>query len=186
MKIQEFVDKYNSFNNDTLKTNLCNEVMKNEYVPFTKKMSMCKSIAKITTHNNIKVGDKDKQYFNVDTANRYLLFRIKLLEEYTILEFSEDIPTQIKEYELLDQYGLNEILTDNIDEREYAQSKMILDMYVDDYIVNESNIVNYIDNKFEAVSLVFNQIVDILNEYLSNPEVLKVLSEVTPSDENKE
>lgn len=184
MKIKEFVEKYNGFNNDTLKDKFVKEIVKDEYIPYTKKVTICESIVKNTTKRVVSDGKKDKEIFYLDSANRYLLFQMKLIQFYTDLEFSEGIDA-IKEFELLDQYGLNDLIIAEIPEREYTNFKVILDMKTDDASINENNFIQYIDTKLDAVRLVFDEFGDSILNIINSPELLEAIKSAENESKGK-
>lgn len=184
MKIKEFVEKYNGFNNDTLKDKFVKEIVKDEYIPYTKKVTVCESIVKNTTKRVVSDGKKDKEIFYLDSANRYLLFQMKLIQFYTDLEFSEGVDA-IKEFELLDQYGLNDLIIAEIPEREYTNFKVILDMKTDDASVNENNFIQYIDTKLDAVRLVFDEFSDSILNIINSPELLEAIKSAENESKGK-
>jgi hypothetical protein len=184
MKIKEFVEKYNGFNNDTLKDKFVKEIVKDEYIPYTKKVTICESIVKNTTKRVVSDGKKDKEIFYLDSANRYLLFQMKLIQFYTDLEFSEGVDA-IKEFELLDQYGLNDLIIAEIPEREYTNFKVILDMKTDDASVNENNFIQYIDTKLDAVRLVFDEFGDSILNIINSPELLEAIKSAENESKGK-
>lgn len=184
MKIKEFVEKYNGFNNDTLKNKLVKEIVKDEYIPYTKKVTICESIVKNTTKRVVSDGKKDKEIFYLDSANRYLLFQMKLIQFYTDLEFSEGVDA-IKEFELLDQYGLNDLIIAEIPEREYTNFKVILDMKTDDASVNENNFIQYIDTKLDAIRFVFDEVGDSILNIINSPELLEAIKSAENESKGK-
>lgn len=184
MKIKEFVEKYNGFNNDTLKDKFVKEIVKDEYIPYTKKVTICESIVKNTTKRVVSDGKKDKEIFYLDSANRYLLFQMKLIQFYTDLEFSEGVDA-IKEFELLDQYGLNDLIIAEIPEREYTNFKVILDMKTDDASVNENNFIQYIDTKLDAIRFVFDEVGDSILNIINSPELLEAIKSAENESKGK-
>jgi hypothetical protein len=99
---------------------------------------------------------------------------LNILRTYTNLEFSTEFVEAIKEFELLDQYELNDKIIDIIPDREYKNFKVILDMLVDDYTVNENNFINYIDKKIDATLVALGgiegSVFDALNNKMLNVE----------------
>ncbi len=174
MKVQELVDKYNAFSNESLKEKYIKENIKDEYIPYTKKVDICSNIVKYTTKRKISDGKNEKEIFYLDSANRYLLFQMKLIEIYTDIEFSEGVDA-IKEFELLDKYGINDLIVSNIPEREYTNFKVILDMATDDASVNENNFIQYIDTKIDAIRLTLDVFSDSISNIVSNPKILEAI-----------
>lgn len=188
MTVKEFVDKYNSFNNDTLKEKYIKEIVKDTYVSFTEKQAICNKIVKATMHRTINDGKNEKEIFYSDSANRYLLFQIWLIQSYTDIEFSneENGMAGIKEFELLDQYGLNDLIISNIPEREMTNFKVILDMKTDDASINENNFISYVDTKLDAIKLFIDTFGDSIMTILNDPKVLEMLQSIQEDNEKGE
>jgi hypothetical protein len=177
MKVEKFVEEYNKYTNNELKNRLLASCIKREYVPYTRKVQICTSIAKATTRASVPSQKQDGglvELFYSDSTNRYLLFQLNILRTYTNLEFSTEFVEAIKEFELLDQYELNDKIIDIIPDREYKNFKVILDMLVDDYTVNENNFINYIDKKIDATLVALGgiegSVFDALNNKMLNVE----------------
>lgn len=183
MKIQEFIDKYNAFSNEVLKDTYIKEVVKDIYIPYTEKSVICENIVKATTTKQVSDGKNEKTIFYSDSANRYILFQMRLIQAYTDLEFSQGIDA-IKEFELLDQYGLNDVIVQTIPEREYTNFKVILDMKIDDASINENNFIRYIDTKIDAINLVFDTLFDGFSNILNDPKTLETIKESVENGEN--
>lgn len=185
MKVKEFVEKYNSFSNDTLKDKFIKESINKDYVPYIEKMSICQRIVNATTKKTISIGKNEKEIFYMDSANRYLIFQIQLIQAYTDIVFS-DGEEGIKEFELIDQYGINDIIINSIPEREYINFKAILDMKVDDSTFNENNFIQYIDTKIDALRLVIDTMGDSLLDLMKNPEVMEAIQSLENNVKGKE
>lgn len=177
MNVEKFVEEYNKYTNSELKNKLLANCIKREYVPYTRKVQICTSIAKATTRESVpsqRQGEGVVELFHSDSTNRYLLFQLNILRTYTNLEFSAEFVEAIKEFELLDQYELNDKIIDMIPDREYKNFKIILDMLVDDYTVNENNFINYIDKKIDATLIALGgiegSVFDALNNKIPNME----------------
>lgn len=180
MKVQEFVDKYIAFTNESLKEKYIKDNIKDEYVPYTMKVNICENIVKFTTKKKVNDGEKEKEIFYLDSANRYLLFQMRLIETYTDIKFSDGIDA-IKEFELLDKYGINDLIIANIPEREYVNFKTILDMKIDDASVNENNFIQYIDTKIDAIKLALDAFDDSFVNMLNDPKILETIKSVENS-----
>lgn len=180
MKVQELVDKYIAFSNEGLKEKYIKDNVKDEYVPYTMKVHICENIAKFTTRKKVNNGEKEKEIFYLDSANRYLLFQMRLIETYTDIKFSDGI-NAIKEFELLDKYGINDLIIANIPEREYVNFKTILDMKIDDASVNGNNFIQYIDTKIDAIKLALDAFDDSFVNMLNDPKILETIKSVENS-----
>lgn len=175
MKVQEFVDKYNSYTNSKLKEDYVKNSIKNEYISYTEKSAICSRIVNATMHKSVSDGKTNKEIFYCDSANRFILFQIWLIQTYTDIQFS-DGENGIREFELLDSLSLNDLIISNIPEREYKNFEVILNMKVDDASINENNFIQYIDTKIDAIRLFFDTFGDSITEVLKDPKVLEAIT----------
>lgn len=185
MKVQEFVDKYNSFSNEEIKKKFIKERIVTEYVPYTKKMQVCTTIAKVTSINNVESDNGNKEYYSCNSVLRFMLFQKHLFDLYTDIEM-QDGEEGVKEFELIDQYALNDAIISAIPEREYANMQIILDMCVDDYAINENNIIRYIDTKLEALGMVTNTFLDTVSDAVKKIDKTQIDNILANISENKD
>lgn len=179
MTVQEFVEGYNKVKNaggDVYR--YIEDRYIRDYIPQREKTSLCISIARTTSHKEIKISDKEtKEIFVSDRLNRYMIFMLKLVELYTDIDFNTDGTDIMEDYEALDEYDLirtiivgeevqdpdnpmNTIVRCGIPLVEYERFKMFMDMAIADVEDNENNIINFLNDKATAMSMVLDTFAD--------------------------
>lgn len=194
MTVSEFVKGYNKvvqMNGDI--EDYITDRYTDPYVPFRKKVSICENIAKISSHkkvDGIEGVTNDKEVYALNRPARYMMFMLSLIDSYTDIDISfGDGELMLDEYEVLDELDVIQPLIAGdehgimgIPPVEYERFKMIMDMTIADIDDNENNFINYLDSKFEAISTVF----DVLLDGLSNAVGESVSQEISNmSDEEK-
>lgn len=187
MKVEEFVKHFNEFRNEELRMNFVKGHVKEVYIPFNEKEKECRRIAYMSTHDMSGQGTQfEKVYFKENTNTRYILYVIQILKWYTDLELSEteeDYKEQVKSFEILEEQGLIEMIILFASEKNSVTVKMngeehivtneierinrILDACVEDYEVNENNVINYLDDKITTLSTVFSTLSETFFEVLT-------------------
>ena len=185
MKVNEFVTKYNEFQNEINRNNFLNGRVVKKYVPFTQKIAECTNIANATTHRIVGENTKyQKTVFKEDTNARYLHYGLKIIDLYTDIdiEWNNKDYTVVQQFEELDEYGLIELLISLIAQKtsklfildnntevgvnEVERIQNILQACVEDIISNENNLINYFDTKFETIGLVTETLMDVFSKQL--------------------
>lgn len=184
MKVKEFIEKYNSFKNDDLKNKFVKERITTEYVPYSKKMDVCKRIVDATMQLSTEVEGMEQRYFHSSAAVRFFMQQIQLVRLYTDIEIHEAGVDGIEDFELLDRYGLIEVIQCYIPERELTYFSTIIQMYIDDYVMNENNLINYIETKINASGMVFGTILDQLKNITDNEDIKKMIKASIESNKN--
>lgn len=118
-----------------------------KYVPYLKKVTLCKAVVDNCWHANNPDGTK--RLF-INSPNTYLLFALTLINEYTDVDinFKSDLSEQ---YDKLNELGAIIALTKQIPVAENAEFKMVLDMVQDDVNRNEYYIGSWIDSRLESL-----------------------------------
>lgn len=159
MKIEEFIKEFNATTNQTecVKAHIINR-----YVPYEKKIALCKNVVESTTHSNGK--------FVVNTPLRTVFFSLSLIMTYTDIEV--DLGDKLMDsFDLLDSNDLIELFLTYIPAKEYKKMNTILQMEIDDIHENERNIFDFIDNKIVSLSIALETIENqLLNSGLLDGE----------------
>lgn len=151
MNIDEFVSRY-MFVKD--KEFFIKEHIVTQYVPYMKKVNDCEHIVKATT-------SKDG-IFKQNTPMRYMLFNVNLIDKYTDLDANEIFES----YEALDKENLIEILISAIPKRELDSYQKLLSMCTEDYMINNRDLVSYIETKVEELQLTGDAILNAFNNFI--------------------
>lgn len=164
MNCKEFVTKFNMAKD---KENFAKKHIIHSYIPYAEKLAEAKKIAELSTH--ITIGDK--VIYKKNTPIQYFLKITRLIIRYTDVEFSEDIN---KDYDILAEKGVLDVLLSQIPESEIAQFTTLVEMCVADIYENERDISSFFETKFESLGLTINQMFNSFKETVDNlPENIK-------------
>ena len=128
--------------------------IKTEYISFATKMAECKEIVK---RSNTKVVDGE-EIFAVDSISRYFGFVMRLFALYTDITWDDTII--VEAFDALNKNGAVDMLSSCIPEREYTEFSTILQMAQDDYMMNNRDIVPFLETKINALSETIGVILD--------------------------
>ena len=163
MKILELVEKYNNYNNSTLKESLLKGIKITPYVSIVKKDAYAQLIIDRTTfeqeaydvNGETKYRKTDK--IRVNSVAQYIQFCRAVIELYTDLEIEDG--SFIKEYDALKSSGLLDILMVGSEQRsplipmsELSEFKTILSMKQSDIQFNETTAQAFISKQIERIS----------------------------------
>ena len=191
MKILELVEKYNSYNNSTLKESLLKDIKITPYVSIIKKDAYAQLIVDRTTfeqeayddNGTIKYRKTDK--IRVNSVAQYVQFCRAVIELYTDLEIEDG--SFIKEYDALKSSGLLDILMVGSEQRdplipmsELSEFKTILSMKQSDVQFNETTAQAFISKQIGRISDLANATLTPLINVVS-----KKLDEIPKEDLDK-
>nr|DAE65099.1 MAG TPA: hypothetical protein [Bacteriophage sp.] len=195
MKILELVEKFNSYNNSTLKESLLKEIKITPYVSIIKKDTYAQLIVDKTTFEQEAYDDNGKTKYRktdkirINSVAQYVQFCRAVIELYTDLEIDEDDKGFIKGYDALKSSGLLDILIVGSEQREplipmseLSEFKTILSMKQSDVQFNETTAQAFISKQIGRISDLANAtlapIVDIISKKIDGipkEDLLKVV-----------
>lgn len=165
MKLLEFVEKYNSTANSSLKEQLLSKIKITPYVSIIKKDTYAQLIVNRTMFEQETYDDNGTTKYRktdkirVNSVAQYVQFCRALIELYTDLEIDEDDKGFIKGYDALKSSGLLDILMVGSDKAdplipmsELSEFKTILTMKQSDTQFNETTTQAFISKQIERVS----------------------------------
>lgn len=165
MKILELVEKYNNYNNSTLKESLLKGIKITPYVSIVKKDAYAQLIVDRTTFEQEVYDDNGKTKYRktdkikINSVAQYVQFCRAVIELYTDLEIDEDDKGFIKGYDALKSSGLLDILIVGSEQREplipmseLSEFKTILSMKQSDIQFNETTAQAFISKQIERIS----------------------------------
>lgn len=193
MKILELVEKYNSYNNSTLKESLLKDINITPYVSIIKKDTYAQLIVDKTTFEQEAYDDngvtkyRKTDKIRVNSVAQYVQFCRAVIELYTDLEIEDG--SFIKEYDALKSSGLLDILMVGSEQRdplipmsELSEFKTILSMKQSDIQFNETTAQAFISKQIGRISDLANAtlapIVDIISKKIDGipkEDLLKVV-----------
>ena len=191
MKILKLVEKYNSYNNSTLKASLLKDIKITPYVSIIKKDAYAQLIVDRTTFEQEAYDDNGKTKYRktdkirVNSVAQYVQFCRAVIELYTDLEIEDG--SFIKEYDALKSSGLLDILMVGSEQRdplipmsELSEFKTILSMKQSDVQFNETTAQAFIIKQIERISDLANATLTPFMEVVS-----KKLDEIPKEDLDK-
>ena len=168
--IKNFIEEYNKLTTDSQKERYIKEkIIITKYVPFVRKMTRAKNLAKIT------MIDENTSNIRINSMTHYLFFIKTLIEEYTNL-ISES-PSFADEYDMLKQSGFLDRLILKVDGKEplidsaeLDEFKQIVNMAKSDLLDNEYDPHAFISgqiNRLKAIGEVaITPLVDVISKKL--------------------
>lgn len=135
MKVETFVKLFNTKRTDKDKEKAVSEIMKNDHISFSDKVGRANLIARKSYYKKTKQSDGiEQQIFEQNSAAKYMLYSLTLVDLYTTLEI--EYKKSLEQFELINGEIIDMIMK-FIDERELKEFKMILEFACDDLIANE-------------------------------------------------
>lgn len=166
--VKEFCEKYNKTNVEQLKKSLIEEIMNRHYVSYEMKITICEKIIESSYYKKNDDGNTKKLHIN--SPAQYMLYYLWLVKQYTNIEINFE--NSLEEFNLLNECGLLDIITNNIPERELKEFRMILDMVENDVLQNEYEIHAFVSNQIERfgelTGYVLKPVIEQLNKTLEN------------------
>lgn len=126
----------------------------NKYVPYLKKVSICKAVIESCWHAKNPDGTKR---FEVNSPNTYLLFVLSLVKAYTDIDVLNDGDDTSVQYDKLNGLGAILGLMQDIPKTEYAEFKMVLDMVQDDAEKNEYYIGSWLAARLDNLGKLWEE-----------------------------
>ena len=182
--IKDFIDGYNKLATANMKENYIKDnISITKYVPFVRKMTSAKKLAKVTMIDD-KTGN-----VKVNSAMHYLFFIKTIIEEYTNL-ISES-PSFADEYDMLKQSGFLDRLLLKVDGKDSLidasdldEFKQIVNMAKSDLIDNEYEPHAFISGQVDRIKALgeatLTPLMDVVSkklDSLSNDELRKILDD---------
>ena len=154
--VDEFIKEYEKTDN---KTEFCKQHIKNEYVPYSKKMDKCHQIIKGGCYK--KVGDDEVFYINSPAIK--MLFEILLIQLYTDIVIKDPVGDfeKIDECGVFDTRSLLDILNANYPKREVENLYDLLWDMVDDAEKNTHHIVSYLDTWVRSLNISLDSLMEL-------------------------
>ena len=168
MKIEDFVALYNSKGNKEDKLIAIGQIMKNEHISFADKVDRTGIIAKNSYHEKRYDDGIEREVFFQNSAVKYMLYSLSLVDLYTTLEV--DFKNALAQFEIINGEVLDNIIN-AVDERERKEFQMLLEFACDDLMANEYEPHAFIR---EQVSRFGNLIGELIVPALENLDVSKI------------
>ncbi|MDO5399136.1 MAG: hypothetical protein Q4G33_14560 [bacterium] len=167
MKVCEFIAEFNNMNEND-KGEFINNHIVTDYVPYEKKITICKNIIENTVYENRDIDGEIEKVFKINSCARYMYYVLWIIKLYTDIEIEFTDGEGLKAFNLLNKDCLIDAIIGMISEKEINEFDKILSMTFDDFLTNEHDIVSYIDNKLMNVRNLVNLFIGQLQESVTN------------------
>lgn len=186
--VEEFCKKYNETNLEQVKQSLLEKVINPHYVPYEMKVTICE---KIIENSYYKKNHDGVKKLHINSPAQYMLYCLWLVKQYTHIEV--DLSKSLEEFNMLNECGLLDKISTNVNERELKEFRMILEMTESDLLQNEYETHAFISNQIERFGELFGYItkpvLDRISEVLENMDektVDKFINKLKKFSESKE
>ena len=150
MKVTEYIENVNKI---TAERYDFSQHLKTKYLPYADKLAIATRAISASTYENINGINIYKQ----NTPMMMLFYKVGMIEKYTDIE----IENPVKDYDMLCQAGLLNILLFIIPEDELKLCKKLLDMTKADLMENTRSVVSFMETKVESMSQFLMQMSNI-------------------------
>lgn len=137
-----------------------------DYIDFIQKSVICDSIVKATCH----AKEGDIEFVQINSANRYLFFIMKIIDLYTDIEINVSEGNLAEQYDKLNKVGAVENILGCVPGKEYEEFNTLLNMKLDDLRDNEYSITALLYNLKKSFSLSSDAIGVAIEEVLKEIE----------------
>ena len=145
--VEDFCKKYNDTNVREAKEALAKNIMNPHYVSYEMKITICEKIIENTYYEKIEKNGIKTKKLHVNSPAQYMLYCLWMVKQYTYIKV--DFKNSIKEFNLLNECALLDLIFAQIPERELNEFRMVLDMVENDVMQNEYETHAFISNQVE-------------------------------------
>lgn len=163
MLVKEFIEEYKSAAN---KESYALKHVTRKYIPYAEKLNIVERIVDSSMYTKVN-GVKT---FKVDTAIRYFLFIMAIIEGYTDIRFSDETAADVikgemnlQSFDLLEENGATDVVTKAIG-ADVGRLNTVLKMKVDDVMDMERSLVPFLDTKIQAFAMSTNALAEAMRE----------------------
>lgn len=163
MTTKEFFEEYNKAAN---KESFATKHVVRNYIPYAEKITIADKIIE----NAMYVKINGAKTFKVDSAVRYFLFVMAVIEAYTDVKFndgsSDDVSMgqqNLESFDMFESSGATEVMMQAIG-ADVGKMNTVLKMKVDDVMDMERSLVPFLDTKFQAFAMSTNALAEAMRE----------------------
>lgn len=154
ISVEEFVKGYKSISNDKNKEMYVKKHVVDKYIPYEEKCSICSKIINASMYETIK----EKKVFKQDTTSRYMLYSLQLISNYT--DISINYKESLNDFNLLDKYGLIDVIYTLISQSEKSKIDTILQMKLDDFYENNRSTTSFLNDAIFRIQNVITTFIE--------------------------
>lgn len=177
MKVDTFLKLYNTKKTEEEKTATIAQIMNNTHIGYADKVDRAGIIAQNSYHvKETGVDGVEREVFRQNSAAKYMLYSLTLVDLYTTLEI--DFKQSLELFEKINGEILDMIIM-SIDERERKEFQMLLDFACDDLLVNEYEPHAFIREQVERFGSLFGAIVAPVIENIDVSKIQEVMNKIS-------
>ena len=177
MKVDTFLKLYNTKKTEEEKAAAIAQIMNNAHIGYADKVDRVNIIAKNSYHvKEIGADGVEREVFRQNSAAKYMLYSLTLVDLYTTLEV--DFKQSLELFEKINGEILDMIIM-SIDERERKEFQMLLDFACDDLLVNEYEPHAFIREQVERFGSLFGTIIAPVIENIDVNKIEEVLKQIS-------
>ena len=154
--VKDFYEKYTSSKSDEVKNILLQSVIKNKYVAYEEKVTICEAIVNATYYIKENINGIETKKLHINSPAQYMHYCLWIVKTYTHIKI--DFKQSLEEFNLLNKIDLIDIIFSMISEKELKEFRMIFDMVAGDVIQNEYEPHAFIANQVERFGKLFGTI----------------------------
>ena len=179
IKLNTFITMYKIRKTDEEKLEFIKEHIKSDYIPFEKKADVAKAIIQASYYVNEKdINDNDIKKFHVDSVAKYMLTCMSIIDLYTDIERNKNEGKMLEDFNVLNEYGIFDVLIQNIQPRELKEFNMIIQMTADDLLTNEYEMHSFIRNQVERFGTLISTAVKPFIDQFDENTIKDLLSQI--------
>ena len=178
IKLSTFMALYNAKKSEDGKIELIKQFIKNEYVPYEKKVSMANRIADIAYWQTETNADGSEiRYIHVDSTAKYMMTCMAMIDLFTNIERQKADGKMLEDFNLLNGSGAFDLILQNINQRELKEFNMILQLVCDDLITNEYENHAYISKQVNRFGKLIGASIAPILENLDMEQLINMIKD---------
>lgn len=176
-KISAFMTVYKNKKTDEEKKELVKKHLNNKYIPLEKKSDVANAIVKNSYWHKETIDGEERQILHIDSIANYMLKCMALVDLYTDLERNKLDGKMLEDFNTLNEYGVLDLIIQNINQRELKEFNMVLQMTQDDVIANEFENHAFISKQVERFGKLIGTVLSPVVSQLDLKQVQEVIDQ---------
>lgn len=176
MTIEQLVEELKNpkYRDDEKKVELLKKHLKTDYLPYEMKINSCRKILETARYKTVN----GKKIYSPNGTTEYYIKIVSIIQLYYDIEM-RDGEDRNEDFNLLEKNDITELLIKAIPSKEIERLATVHNILAED-MVYEASIVPFLENKFEAIDIVFDRMLKMFDI-----EKMKALVEKKLNEENE-
>ena len=176
--IEEFINKINTMNREDAERYM-ETFVKNEYVPYEKKVTYGKMIAeKCSYKKDLSNSKTDYARLYIDSTLRYMLSCMMYVMLYTSIKCDNNDTDMLYRFNELNKMRLFDVIMKNIDQSEMKEINMVINLCFDDLMANEYELHSFITKQVTRFVDLMKELTPVIMQNVDTDAIKGVLNEV--------